>query len=296
MLEHLLVFATGVGRNGKGVLYESVIYVLGDYGAIGAEGKLEYSKSNANGPSPAMADLRGLRLVVLSETEEGARFSAARLKRLTGGDPIKARQLNKGFFIFDASHMLLHVSNFLPVLPADDPAVWERSRVVKFDVVIPKEDRDPLLKEKIEADGDALLAMLVAGLHQYWERGLDEPEAVRVATAEFAKSQDLVARFVDEDCETGDFDGDTVTEFFRRLRSWGIDEGISEDQLPGRKKVSEQLERLGFHQVKTRAGMAWRGLRWMDPRDVMLRDAQQMVNNVVQFPAGEASQPQYFEG
>jgi len=40
----------------------------------------------------------------------------------------------------------------------DDPAVWRRLRVIPFDVVIPPEERDPHLDEKLQAEADAVLA------------------------------------------------------------------------------------------------------------------------------------------
>ncbi len=281
VLEHKLVFATGAGRNGKGVLYECVMHAMGDYATTGAEGLLERAKSNANGPSPSLADLRGVRLAVLSETEEGARFAPALMKRLTGGDPIKARFLHENFFEFTPSHSLLYVSNFLPKLPPDDPAVWERALVAKFDVVIPKEDRDPELKQKIQANPEAVLALLVAGLREYWERGLDEPEAVRVATTEYAQSQDDVLRFVEEECEEVSTGGDTTSELFSRYEGWASAEGVHSDQMLGRKKFGEALDRLGFGVVKTNRGAVRKGLAWVDPRDRLTpQQAQQMAANV----------------
>lgn len=284
VLEHVLVFATGAGRNGKGVLYECVMHAMGDYATTGAEGLLERAKSNANGPSPSLADLRGVRLAVLSETEEGARFAPALMKRLTGGDPIKARFLHENFFEFIPSHTLLYVSNFLPKLPSDDPAVWERARVVPFDVVIPKEDRDPELKKKIQANPEAVLASLVAGLQEYWQRGLDEPQAVQVATQSYAQSQDDVLRFVQEECESCPGGGDTTTELFGRYETWASVEGVHPDQMLGRKKFGEALDRLGYTAVKGARGMVRKGLAWCDPRARLTpQQVQQTVTNVTQL-------------
>lgn len=292
VLEHKLVFATGAGRNGKGVLYECVMDAMGDYATTGAEGLLERAKSNANGPSPSLADLRGVRLAVLSETEEGARFAPALMKRLTGGDPIKARFLHENFFEFTPSHTLLYVSNFLPKLPPDDPAVWERALVAQFDVVIPKQDRDPQLKQKIQANPEAVLALLVAGLQQYWERGLDEPQAVLVATTQYAQSQDDVRRFVDEECEEVGSGGDTTAELHSRYEAWAQAEGVHPDQMLGRKKFGEGLDRLGYGSVKAARGMIRKGLVWCDPRDrVTMQQAQQLVASVTQLPVGESKAP-----
>ena len=44
------------------------------------------SYCNSAGRSPDLYNLIGRRIVIAAETDEGARFSAAEVKRLTGGD------------------------------------------------------------------------------------------------------------------------------------------------------------------------------------------------------------------
>jgi putative DNA primase/helicase len=64
------------------------------------------------------------------------------MKRLTGGDAIRARYLGRDSVTFEPSHTAILVTNHLPKVSGDDDAVWRRVRVVPFDVVIPEADRD----------------------------------------------------------------------------------------------------------------------------------------------------------
>lgn len=152
VLEHIFTIATGTGRNGKGVTYTAASFALGDYAAVADPALMEVVKANPNAPSPAFFELRGRRLVVLSETDARIRLSAATLKRLTGGDPIKARALRQDPIQFEPSHTFLMVTNHLPELPPKDtdPAVWARVRAVPFDVVIPPHRQDPRLPERLQ--------------------------------------------------------------------------------------------------------------------------------------------------
>lgn len=261
VLEHMFSIATGTGRNGKGVTYNSVLHALGDYGGVADPALMEVVKANPNAPSPAFFDLRGRRLVVLSETDTKIRLSAAVLKRLTGGDPIKARALRQDPIQFDPSHMFLMVTNHLPELPSKgaDPAVWARVRAVPFDVVIPAKDQDPRLPEKLELAADAILTWMVAGLSEYWERGLDEPEAVSAKTSEYAEAQDDVRRFVDEACEQGGA-GDTTKRLHDAYKDWCLAEGILRRDQLGRSAFSAALEEIGFPSAKERRGMVHHGL------------------------------------
>ena len=94
VLEHALAILTGTGRNGKGVLYGAVNHALGDYAGV-AEPDLFMHRDGAH-PTGEM-DLRGLRWVVVSESDHGRRLAEATVKRLTGGDQIKARRMRQDF-------------------------------------------------------------------------------------------------------------------------------------------------------------------------------------------------------
>ncbi|WIY83943.1 phage/plasmid primase, P4 family [Propionimicrobium sp. PCR01-08-3] len=258
-LEHIFTIATGSGRNGKGVCYGAVMHALGDYAGVADPALMEVVKSNPNSPSPAFFDLRGRRLVVLSETDTKIRLSASVLKRLTGGDAIKARALHKDPIQFNPSHQFLMVTNHLPELPSKeaDPAVWARIRVVPFDEVIPKHEQDPRLPEKLELAADAILTWMVAGLGDYWEQGLNEPDAVSSRTDEYAQAQDDVRRWVEEECtEVDDYGlGDTTKRLHDAYQEWCAAEGMYKRDILGRGMFGQALDAMGFEATKQRRGM-----------------------------------------
>lgn len=256
--EHIFPIATGTGRNGKGVAYGAMMHAFGDYAGVAAPGLFEQVKSNPNAASPATAALRGIRLLVASESEEGARLAPALVKRLIGGDRLIGRELHKGLIEFDPSHLILYITNHLPLLPAGDPSVWLKIRVILFEVVIPAAEQDPDLGSKLRGEADAILAWMVEGLREYWGRGLDEPRAVLVATNTYADSQDDVLRFISDQCvEGGD---DTTSTLHDAFREWALADGIHLNQVLGRTKFGEQLDRLGFGAKKTSKGMVRVGL------------------------------------
>lgn len=265
VIEHIFPIAIGTGRNGKGVAYGAIMNALGDYGVTGAPGLFEQVKTDPNAPSPAFANLRGARFVVISEMEEGTRLSASVLKRLSGGDKLTARLLRKDPIEFEPSHTSLMVCNHLPGLPANDPAVWARVRVIPFEVVIPKEDQDPHLPEKLELAASAVLTWLVDGLAAYLSMGMTEPPEVMTATDEYAAEQDDVLQFIEAECDTASADGDTTTALLQRYEMWADTEGIPRGLWLGRKRFGEALDRLGFPAVKTSKGKVRKGLSWIIP-------------------------------
>ena len=203
VVEHNLVILAGKkGRNGKGTLYLALCFAFGDYADMASsELFMEHRSAGPNAATPGDMALRGLRLIIVSESGRGRVFDEARLKRLTGGDLINARELYQKLPVsFRPSHLPLFITNHLPKASPDDEAVWARLRVVPFDVRIPEAEQDGHLPEKLEAEADAVLAWAVAGWRDYRKRGekLDEPPGVLLATENYRADCNDVGRFVDD--------------------------------------------------------------------------------------------------
>ena len=84
--EHMLLFIYGGGSNGKGVFQRTVGGILGDYCQTATMDS--FMASNVDRHLTELAMLRGARLVMAGETEEGRAWAEARIKTMTGGDPV----------------------------------------------------------------------------------------------------------------------------------------------------------------------------------------------------------------
>lgn len=263
-LLHNLLVHHGAGRNGKGVFYQAKGHVLGDYWHHAASDLFDVERGgNPNGAKPAMLALRGTRYVSLSETAKQVKIDTARLKALTGGDDITGRMLYSNVTMqFEPSHWIELVSNFLPQLPDDDNAVWERVQAVPWDVVIPREERDPELPEKLKAEGAAILAWMVAGLIGYNARGLDAPEAVQQKTATYRDDQNDLKRFIEDCCEETSTKSDelSLTKLREAYVGWAQREGIWKSKILDSREFKAALEKLGYSASKTANGVTC-GLR-----------------------------------
>jgi energy-coupling factor transporter ATP-binding protein EcfA2 len=145
--EHKIVFAFGAGANGKSTLLNALAHVLGDYARQAAPDLLMRRRDD---PHPTgLADLHGARLVLATETAQGRHLDEALVKRLTGGDRIKARHMFKDFFEFDPTHKLVVATNHRPGIEGTDHGIWRRIRLVPFGVVIPDDQQDRHLDDKL---------------------------------------------------------------------------------------------------------------------------------------------------
>lgn len=241
VLEQILAILTGTGANGKGVFYGALNHSLGDY-AMTAEPDLFMHRDGAH-PTGEM-DLRGIRWAVVSESDKGRRLAEATVKRLTGGDVIRARRMRQDFVQFTPSHTAVLVTNHLPKVSGDDPALWRRMRVIPFDVVIPPEERDTHLPERLELEADAVLTWAVDGYAAYVGLGgLAEPESVTVATDNYQRESDAVARFMEECCIRNPHMWTTTADAYARWMRWAAQDGA--EQM-SQKVFGQALDRHGF--------------------------------------------------
>src|SRR4029434_10233121 len=87
------------------------------------------SGRESNSTLSDLADLFGARFVMSSEPEQGQKFSASKLKRLTQGmGKIKTRRLYENPFSFEETHHLWIDCNDRPQIPGADHATLEIGR------------------------------------------------------------------------------------------------------------------------------------------------------------------------
>jgi putative DNA primase/helicase len=180
VIEHVLAVLYGTGANGKTTLVESVSRAFGDYASPIDPGLLITRKGEAH--PTGEASLFKLRLAITHETDEGRRLAEATVKRLTGGDKVTARRMREDFWTFEPSHSIVMTTNHKPLVCGTDEGIWRRLRFVPFPVVIPEDERDGKLSERLAIEADGILAWIVAGYRAWKDRGLAEPSQVTEAT------------------------------------------------------------------------------------------------------------------
>ncbi|GAA2470652.1 hypothetical protein Ahu01nite_080030 [Winogradskya humida] len=265
VLEQILPFSVGPGANGKSTLLETVMHALGrgDSGyAMAGSSEMLMVRTHQEHPAE-LAQLAGARLVVCAELEDGQRFGEAKVKQLTGRDSINARFMRRDWFSFSPSHTLWLMGNHLPVARTGGPAFWRRIRVLPFTRVVPLGRQNRRLGEILAEDAGAVLAWIVRGAAAYQRDGLREPAAVLSATERYAKDQDTVGQFVDEQCRLAD-DGDQVRTDTTVLRAAyeGWCEQAGERPVSAKRLTQELRDRFRVEDGRgTKGRRFYRGIR-----------------------------------
>jgi putative DNA primase/helicase len=193
-VEHALLLALGRGCNGKSVMVETIQDVLGLDLATPAPPGLLLVQHGDRHPTE-LQHLAGRRLVVANELPKGGTFNDERLKWLCGGDTLIARAMRQDFASFTPTHKIVVCANELPRVNDASPGFWRRMRVVPFNVSFEgREDRD--LSRTLRDEAPGILRWLVDGCLAWQRDGLGEPQAVRGATAEYRRSEDVVGLWI----------------------------------------------------------------------------------------------------
>src|SRR5258707_1175137 len=196
VVSHLLPIFHGEGANGKGTLIGAVLAALGDY-ADAADPDLLTARTFDAHPT-GTADLFGLRLAVLHESDAGRSLAEGTVKRLTGGDRLKARRMREDFWSFEPSHTFIMLTNHKPVISGSDEGIWRRIRLVPWDVVIPPEERDEELGDRLRLEADHVLGWLAGRYRPLRAHGVAQPGAVTKATDAYRAQSDVLPRFIGE--------------------------------------------------------------------------------------------------
>jgi len=252
--ERVLFILHGSGANGKSTFLETIALLLGDYAARTTADTVLARDRDAI-PND-IARLRGARFVYASEAEEGRRLAEARIKDLTGGDTITARFLHQEWFEFRPEFKLWLGTNQKPVIRGTDPAIWDRIRLVPFDVRIPESERIPRreLMARFEAELPGILAWSVRGCLEWQKHGLGMPAEVREATGAYRAEMDVLAQFLEECCIVNPLAKAKAGDLYRAYSEWCEANG---ERPLSQRNFGMRLTERGFERRRSTGGPFW---------------------------------------
>jgi putative DNA primase/helicase len=218
--DHAIFFCYGEGRNGKGVLNNTVCAIHGDYATAASFETFAASKGGYDRHPTELASLQGARMVMVPETEKGRQWNETRIKEISAGDKISARFMRQDLFEFIPICKLWFMGQHKPTLQSVNEAIKARLYLIPFLVVIPEAERDPELSNKLVAEWPGILAWMIEGCLEWQRVGLKPPAAVIAATEEYVETEDVFGRFI-ADC----FDRDNKSwisskEIFEEYQRW----------------------------------------------------------------------------
>lgn len=253
--EQCLLFAYGSGANGKSTILGAIRDALGtDYADDAPPDLLTAAQGERH--ATELADLRGRRMILCSETEKGRRLAVQRMKQITGESRIKARRMREDFASFDVTVTPWLLSNNRPEVAEHTRAVWRRIRVIPFEATVEREDRR--LPERLRAERPGILAWIVRGAAEWQRDGLGTPPEVEAAVADYRQASDTLGAFIAACCDVGDQHAAPAAELFSAYRAFCDSEGA---RPLDRSDFKLDMVARGHGSRKTKAGWLYHGLR-----------------------------------
>jgi putative DNA primase/helicase len=259
--EQNLVVCWGSGSNGKTTFLEALLGTMGADFATSATSSLLMETKGQH--STELMDLFGRRLVVASETGDGRKLDEERVKRLTGGDTIKGRRMREDNWEYRPTHKLIVCTNHKPRIEGTDHAIWRRIVMVPFTQRFDGDRKDAEMPARLQAEREGILAWMVAGCLAWQKRGLDAPDAVRAATAEYRLSEDVVQAFLTECCIRGHGLAAKAGQLYEAFQTWAAAAG---ENVLSLRRFGEAMTERGFER-KTSNGVKYLGIGLRDDRE-----------------------------
>ncbi len=150
-------------------------------------------------------------------------------------------------------------TNHKPQVRGTDQAIWDRLKLVPFDVTIPEADRDKQLRSKLIAEAPGILRWMVQGCLEWQRDGLGVPAEVRDATRDYRADMDVVGAFVSEVCVTGADETVAAKALYTAYKQWCDQAG---EKCLSQKRPADRLKERGLSNAgrTTTNAVQWSGI------------------------------------
>lgn len=254
-----LIISYGGGRNGKSTFWNAVSRVMGLYsGNISADTLTVGCRRNIK---PEMAEVKGKRLLIAAEMQEGARLNDSIVKQLCSTDDVFAEKKYKDPFSFTPCHTLVLYTNHLPKVSASDDGIWRRLIVIPFDAKIEGSSDIKNYGEYLYQNaGESILKWIIEGAKKVIELDykLPVPECVQKAIDGYREQNDWFGHFLTDKCDIDPSYRESSSALYQTYRNYCID---TNEYVRSTADFYFALENAGFKRINPKGKRFFTGLR-----------------------------------
>ena len=252
--EQCFFFLYGTGANGKSTFLETIRVMLTEYAQ--QTDLSTFLKDRSSIPND-VARLKGTRFVSGVETDAGKHLAEVFVKRLTGEDTITARFLYQEFFEFNPTFKIFLAANHKPTISGTDYAIWRRIMMIPFTVVIPENEMDKSLKDKLKLELPGILNWAVQGCLEWKEYGLKPPAEISRATDEYKAEMDVLGGFIEDCCVMMPHSKVRNPDIYASYENWCR---LNREQPISHKAFTIKLKERGLVSKKSGDTRYWEGI------------------------------------
>ncbi|MBQ3371747.1 MAG: DNA primase, partial [Oscillospiraceae bacterium] len=257
--QEAITISYGVGSNGKSTFWNSIAGAMGSYsGMISADALTVGCRRNVK---PELAEVKGKRVLIAAELEEGMRLSTSIVKQLSSTDEIEGEKKYKDPFKFKPTHTLVLYTNHLPKVGAMDTGIWRRLIVIPFNATIMgNSEIKNYSKYLLDNAGPYIVKWIIEGAQKAIAANfkLVLPQCVKDAIAKYKSDNDWMSHFLDECCEQGADYEERSGELYTNYRAFCTQSG---EYCRSTTEFYAALDQRGFVRRKRSKGVFVCGLR-----------------------------------
>ena len=203
-----LYLLCGSGGNGKGVLSNILVKILGEYMYI-ANNTFLTEKIKGGQANSTLAKCRGVRYLLVSEPDDGsndAEFNVEFIKQITGNDPITTRDLYKSNMTFYPQLTPFVQCNNKPRLGKIDGGIQRRLKIHNYPnkfVSNPTKENEKKIDTSLKTSMDDnfysyfMLLLLETAKDNIDLKQIDQPKCNEDETNEYFMENDPVKNYID---------------------------------------------------------------------------------------------------
>lgn len=225
---------TGDGDNGKSITQSLFEQMLGPYSIKLPTSLITGKRTQSSAACPELVRAgNGVRLAMIQEPDQRDIINIGILKELSGNDTFFARGLYREGQEITPMFKLILICNDPPKIHQNDPATWNRIRVIPFESTFcdnaptsfseqlssKRFPKDKQFKDKIPYMVEALAWYLIER-YKVKPKIVIEPEKVLLATSEYRSKNDIAENFIKD--ITMDNEGGFLSlhELYSEFKDW----------------------------------------------------------------------------
>jgi putative DNA primase/helicase len=224
--EKVAFLCYGPTNSGKTTFLELFRDLFEEYSTLIMVDALMLRSQEDNNSLADLADLRGCRFAMTSETEEGQRLKEGKLKRITQGQGlIKSARKYENPIQFRETHKLWMDTNHKPLIRGSDDAIWGRLVIIPFERPLSDSEVDPELSAKLRAEAEGIIAWAVQGTRRWQQERLGRVAQLDAARSEWRTQMDRLGSFRDSCCVLSSNAKAAARALYQEYRRWAFESG-----------------------------------------------------------------------
>lgn len=249
----------GSGLNGKGTFIHALQDIMGDY-ATELPLNAVVLGMNEHESRFGLAGLPGKRLAVVADVGKGKKLAEETVKKLTGGDMMYTEQKYLKGYEFKPIAKLILASNDEIALKDTGTSMRRRFMLVPFDLKLTQEQKNPHLREELQAEAPQILALFIEEAARYLKEGFPPCPIITNASKEYIDGQDMVQQFLDDATEQGN--GIGAGELYMGYKTWCDTSGLKPKTQTW---FGSELKKKGIEKNRKTAGQWYDGIGLKKP-------------------------------